>query len=172
MRLYVISAIIDQVLFSKSYYFSKYERIVNIRIFIFTKRSYWMPIVIYAYSCMLHIAYVCAFTLVVCYQYKTFVSIDIIGLNNILSNLKVTKVSVYFNNRHVAKLSLVVKYSSITNNYRKQNWIWINHAHNQALIVLRTKISHYDFASGLGQSGQANQKLKNTNVKNTCYFSV
>ena len=29
VRLHVISAIIDQVLFFKSYYFSKYERILN-----------------------------------------------------------------------------------------------------------------------------------------------
>ena len=44
-----------------------------------------------------------AFMLVVCYQYKTFVNIDIIGLNIFLSDLKVTKVTIYLSNRCIAK---------------------------------------------------------------------
>ena len=34
--------------------------------------------------------------LFVCYQYKTFVNIDIIGLNFLLTDLKCIKVAVYF----------------------------------------------------------------------------
>ena len=45
--------------------------------------------------------------LVVCYQYKTFVNIDVNFLNILLSNLNCTKVAVYFSNCCIANLSPV-----------------------------------------------------------------
>ena len=48
-----------------------------------------------------------AFMLVVFYQYKAFVVIDIIGLSVLLSNPNCTKVEIYFSNRCIANLSLV-----------------------------------------------------------------
>ena len=44
--------------------------------------------------------------LVVRYQYKTFVNIDIIDLNVLLSDLNCEKVAVYFSNRFITHLSL------------------------------------------------------------------
>ena len=41
------------------------------------------------------------------YQYKTFVSIDVIGLIVLLSDLNSIKLAVYFSNRYVANLSLM-----------------------------------------------------------------
>ena len=44
--------------------------------------------------------------LVVCYQYNTFLNINIIGSNILLRDLSYTKVAVYNSNRCIANLSL------------------------------------------------------------------
>ena len=49
----------------------------------------------------------CAFILVVCYHYETFVNTDITGLNVIVSDPNCTKIVAYFSNRCIADLTQV-----------------------------------------------------------------
>ena len=46
--------------------------------------------------------------LLICFQHKTFVNIDINGSNVLLSDLNCRKVVVYISNRCIANLSLVL----------------------------------------------------------------
>ena len=78
-----MSAIIEQVLFLKSYYCPKYRRI-NKHAFL-GQSGDWVHSVIYAYICRM-LLHMFALMLVVCYQYITYVNVDIIGLNVLLSD--------------------------------------------------------------------------------------
>ena len=84
MRLYEISAIIDQVLLLESYYFPKHGRIIK---HFFLGKAGILGAYCDICSYMLHIVYMFAPMLDVFYQYKNFVNIDINDLNVLLSGL-------------------------------------------------------------------------------------
>ena len=99
-----ISAHIDRILLLNSFFFIPLKH--NQVYFLVTKRLYWVNIVIYAYICCI-LLYMFALMLIVCYQYKAFVNIGIVGLYILLSNLNCTKAAVYFSNHYIASLSLM-----------------------------------------------------------------
>ena len=73
--------------------------------------------------------------LVICYQYETFVKIDINGLNVLLSDLSYTQV-VYFNNLCIANLLLVQLYIPLPkyihiSSYDRCSWAGANRPGNQ-----------------------------------------
>ena len=56
--------------------------------------------------------------LIVCYQRKTWVNIDIIDIN-VLSDVNSTKIAIYLSKYCIANVICVVTLFSITNNYSK-----------------------------------------------------
>ena len=101
MNLYVICAIIDQVLFLKLYPYLKHERTIKHAFLEQSGQINWLNIVTHAYICCIWL-YMCALMLVACYQHKTTINIDIIGLNILYGDLTFIQVLVYRSKRCIA----------------------------------------------------------------------